>query len=196
MYDILKRNWKLLVMLVLVMVIILQRQCKHCPDIPEPGIISHTDTITLIDTVWQWRDSKPVTNWDTLEIPTFVDTAGVITEFYRKKVYNDTISDSNFTVLIRDTVTRNRITNRHTETSKYFPVHYIHTIDSIFYSNECPKARNKFYVGFAVGGWDNKFSVAPGVALNTKKDNLYLINYDVVNQVAQIHSYWKIRAKK
>lgn len=172
--------------------------CRQC--IPEPQYInSHTiDTITVVnpvrDTITEYKPGQKVHDTIYSEIP--IDSLDVVTDYFKQLIADDTLRGENYMVAIHDIISRNRIQKRSAEVTVKEITKTIHEIDSIYYTTECPKLRNKVYVGFGVGGWTDKGGIAPSLALNTKKDNLYTGSYDLINRIAWIHMYWKIKIKK
>src|SRR6185369_8655692 len=75
----------------LVTVIILMRACESPPPIETPTIVTKTDTVyvdkLIKDTVYT---PGPVTII-TRKLPAKIDTVKVINDYYKKKVYQDTI---------------------------------------------------------------------------------------------------------
>lgn len=180
--------WVLIVALVFMLV--LQRECQRCPPAPEPTTITHIDTVTTWDTITQVVQSQPVVIYDTLEIPATIDTAAALADYYTRRSYQDTITDTVFQIIIADQVYMNRLLTRTTKSSVFVPTITIYRTDSLFIP--CPPAKALVFFGVGIGGWDDKFSIAPGLALVTKRRNMYMLNYDPLNKVAQVHNYWKI----
>lgn len=160
---------------------------------PEPTTSTHIDTLYKWDTVTQTHHTKPTLVHDTLILPANIDTAATIEDYYRRREYQDTIRDSVFEVYISDTVYKNRLFRRTHDSKVFLKERYIYRTDSIVIPCPAPKAR--IFLGVGVGGWEDKFSIAPGAALLTKKQHLYMINYDPFNKVFQAHNYWRLGKK-
>lgn len=194
MKIILKYSWQLICCL-LIALLFLQRQCTREPKTTN----THTvDTITVIKTI---HDTKTVyipgiNTVDTVYSEFPFDTLDLIADYFAVKVSNDTIKGENYSIAIRDVITRNRIQSRKATADINIITKTIHEVDSIFYTPDCPKLRHKVYAGIGIGGWTDKVGFAPSLALNTKKDNLYTASYDVINKTAWLSMYWKIRLKK
>lgn len=76
-------------------------------DKPVPYKVTYRDTITdtIIDTV--------IVDGETVVIIEPVDTTKILTEYYAKVEYNDTVkNDSSALIVIREVLSRNRIENR------------------------------------------------------------------------------------
>lgn len=178
----------------LLVLLVLQRECRRCPEQPEPTVVTHIDTLVRIDTVTHTHHTEPQVIHDTLLLPGNIDTAAAIDDYYTRRTYTDTIRDSVYQLVIIDQVYMNRLQKpRTTKSSVFVPEIIIHRTDSLFI--HCPPPRAMLFVGVGVGGWDDKFSIAPGVALVTKRRNMYMLNYDPFNRVAQVHNYWRIGKK-
>ena len=186
--------WQL-ICAVLVILLLLQRQCT-----PEPKTVSsHTveiirDTIPVHDTIPEHVPALVI--HDTVYPSVPFDTLDLIADYFAVKTANDTLKGENYSIVIHDIITRNRIQSRKANAKINVLTETIHITDSILVPCNCPKARNKVYAGIGVGGWTDKVGFAPSVALNTKKDNLYAVSYDIINRTAWISMYWKIRIKK
>lgn len=194
MKTILKYTWQLICCVLLVL-LFLQRQCT-----PEPKTISthSVDTVIKINTVKVIKKEyvPGITTIDTAYSQFPFDTLDLIADYFAVKVTNDTVRGENYMLAIRDVISRNSIQSRKVTGDINIITKTIHEIDSIYYTTECPKTRNKIFVGAAIGGWTDKVGFSPTIALNTKKDNLYAISYDVVNRMAWVNIYLKIKVKK
>lgn len=188
-----KPKYYLVIIAALLLLLVLQRECQRCPDLPEPTTVTHIDTLYKWDTITQTHHTKPVLVHDTLLLPVDIDTSAVIQDYYTRREYHDTIRDSVFEVYISDTVFKNRLMWRKTDSKVFLKETIIQRTDSLFIP--CPDPRAMLFFGVGVGGWEDKFSIAPGAALLTKRKHLYMINYDPFNKVAQVHTYWKIGKK-
>jgi len=194
MKTILKYTWQL-ISCILVILLVLQRQCT-----PEPKTVSsHTvDTVTVVKTIHDTKTAyiPGINTVDTIYPEFPFDTLDMIADYFAVKVSNDTIKGENYSVAIRDVISRNRIQSRKATADINVIIQTIHETDSIYYTTDCPKPKAKVYAGIGIGGWTDKVGFAPSLAFNTKKDNLYTVSYDVVNQTAWLSMYWKIRLKK
>jgi len=194
MKSILKYSWQL-ICCVLVILLLIQRQCT-----PEPKTVSsHTvdtihDTITVHDTIPEHVPA--LVTHDTVYSDAPFDTLDIIADYFAVKIANDTLSGENYSIAIQDKISRNRILSRKANAKINILTETVHITDSIPVPCNCPKARNKVYAGIGVGGWTDKVGLAPTLALNTKKDNLYTASFDIINRTAWINMYWKIRLKK
>jgi len=107
---ILKYTWQLLCC-VLVILLLLQRQCTHDPKTTN----THTvDTVTVIKTI---HDTKTeyipgLNTVDTVYSDFPFDTLDLIADYFAVKISNDTIKGENYSIAIRDVISRNRIQSR------------------------------------------------------------------------------------
>ena len=196
MKTVIKYFWQF-VCLFLLIVIIFLRQCTPKSEQPTNNT-THTDTVTVTithtDTITEHIPGQEVHDTIYSDVP--FDTLDLITDYFKVIISNDTLRGENYMIAIRDVISRNRIQKRTAVATVKMVVQTIHTIDSIYYTTDCPKARNKVYAGFGIGGWTDKIGLAPTLALNTKKDNLYTVSYDVINKTAWINLYWKFKLRR
>jgi hypothetical protein len=137
-------------------------------------------------------------------IPTIVDTAALLKDFFAKNIYKDTLNlpDSLGIVSLIDTITQNKIFGRTFNASVKQ-----RTIKETTIVKELPKT--KLFYGFE-GGF-NKADVVShlgfGVLVNTKKDKMFHLGLGVANRTTDGTSgalspyigggvYWKIKFKK
>ena len=192
-----KYIWKFIVAFLL-LVIFLLRQCTPQPEQPTNNNSHHSDTVTdtirIHDTIT--IHTPPQTIFDTVYPKIPFDTLALIQDYFKVIISNDTLRGENYEVAIEDVISRNRIQKRSAVVTVKEVLTTIHEIDSIYYTTECPKPRTKVYAGFGVGGWVDKAGFAPAIAVQTKKDNLYSAEYDIINKIAWVHTYWKIKLRR
>ena len=198
MKIIFKYTWQL-ICCVLVILLLLQRQCT-----PEPKTVnSHTvdtirDTIPMHDTIPEHVPALVIHDTIYPDVP--FDTLDLIADYFAVKSANDTLQGENYIVIIQDKISRNRIQNRKAQVTINQIKETIHVTDSIPYpvppAGDCIKPRTKVYAGIGIGGWTDKAGFAPALAINTKKDHLYTVSYDVISQTAWLQIYWKIKLRK
>lgn len=147
-----------------------------------------TDTLSVkVDTVWviEKRDTmyipvpqkitntiyKPLYKTDTLEITEVLptDTAAILARFYQKVFYSDTQKVEYGTIIIGDTVYRNRIASRRLQTE--FKLPNVNTTITV------EKKRNVVYLGATLVGTPNSYLYAVGgdLSLKSKDDKIYTI---------------------
>jgi hypothetical protein len=189
---------------VLIVVLILQR----CLGGYEKGsnassdIISHTsDTITLKG------DSIPyeVVNEIPVPYPIYIDTGSIrlilqdvdtleiLKDYFTKYVYVDTISnDSTILVILRDTITENRIAGRSVQFQSLRGATIITNSTTIL------KRRNKWFLGLGVSGNKNNMGLVPKLAILTKNDKLFTLGNNLLETQpnAELTLFWKISFRK
>lgn len=163
---------------VLILVIIIMRSCQPGPEIIEKPVI-----VTKIDTVWVEKPieklvyvpvEKTLIKYLPGEIKYIdVDTSAILEDYFSKRIFEDKIQlDSFGYVLVRDTVSQNKIISRTTEGKYKFP-----TITTTTTITNPPIYKAKFFIGFDIEG--NKTQpisyFGPNVTLVTKRDKLYSI---------------------
>jgi hypothetical protein len=199
MKIILKYPWQLICCLLLIL-LFLQRQCTHNLDAPIPAG-SHTevtvhDTIRVHDTIPEHVPALVI--HDTIPPDFPFDTLAFLADYFTVKTADDTLRGDNYIVTIRDILYRNKIQSRKAKATVNVITETVHTTDSIPYPVPAAgaKPRTKVFAGIGIGGWTDKVGFAPALALNTKKDNLYSVSYDVINRTAWFQMYWKIKLRK
>ena len=137
-------------------------------------------------------------------IPTIVDTAALLKDFFAKNVYKDTLRlpDSLGIVAVTDTITQNKILGRTFNASVKQ-----REIKETLIVKELPKTQ--VYYGLT-GGFnkaDVVSNVGAGLLIKTKKDKIYNLGVGVSNRVTDGTNgtlspyigggvYWKIKFKK
>lgn len=133
-----------------------------------PKNIIETDTVvtyvTQVDTFYRTK-LKPVyrTHIDTFKR---IDTVNIIKEYNTLNVYSDTLSDSNYKVIILDTLFRNSIYSRKATIS-------VTHKNTVVTNTVLP--RNQWFVGGQVS--TPQFSVAPMIQYQRDK-NMYGVGYN------------------
>ena len=187
------KNLQTLLIVVLVAIILLNRNCEGKKSQPtEPIII--TDTIVRYDTIIsekinyipKWK-TKYITKVDT--IPSDIDTLAILKDYYAKYFYTDTLYiDTLGYAVINDTISLNSILSRDIKTNILIPTS---TVTNTIYINQ-----NEFYWGLGVYGGEKKIDHLGGELLfKNKKHQVYGLGLGV-NQnfkpVLGFKLYWKI----
>ena len=204
-----KLDFKTLLILALVVVVLLMRMCGNKPE-PKKGdtikidgkkyeVLKHeidTEYVKVTQTVVkQGKDiihDVPVY----VNVPVNVDTNAILKDYYAKYCVKDTLrlTDSLGYVAIKDTLFKNRLLNR-----KYVSNIHKTVIKETLIVKELP--RNQVYVG-GVMGFDKTNIInfaGPSAMLKTKTDKVYTlgVGYSNAKSVAvQGGMYWKIKLKK
>lgn len=175
------------------------RACSPSP-ITCPEIKPQT---VKIDTIWIKGDDsivyrpKPYKVYlpsDTVYID--VDTLAILKDYFSKVVYQDTIKlDTIGYLLVRDTISQNRIQNRKVIENYQIPI-----VTKTVTNNVIIPAKTQLYIGFEVAG--NKKNpinyFGPNLTLKTKKDQLYSLGTGLSTEGInyKIGTSWKIKLKK
>ena len=189
-----------LIILVLIVVILLLRQCSGdggeiTPS--EPTIVTKVetkyDTITIDKKVYvpKWK-TKIVTQVDSILVNTPIDTLEVLKDYYAKNVFVDKIElDSLGFVTITDTIWKNTLFNRLVESELIIPTT---TVTQTEYINP-----REFYVGFGLNGTSKQFNYIGGSILyRTRKKQAFGLGIGLNDQFQPIIStqfLWKLGKK-
>jgi len=185
-----------IIIAVLILIIILQRQCTPKP---EPVEVVKTDTIVTFDTVQLAGKvvykPKPYAVYDTVHdtiFRTHKDTVEAVRDYSIVRAYKLPIIDTNGRIEVRLSVQYNKV-SEWTYSGEIYNKQTV--IERHHYVKELPK--NKVFAGIQAGYLipENNVILAPTIALLTKKDRLYSASYDPMNKAAQVGIYWKIRFK-
>jgi len=172
-------------------------------------VIKHEiDTVDIVKTKVVTKKGEDIYHETIVEkeviIPTIVDTAALLKDFFAKNIYKDTLNlpDSLGTVSLIDTITQNKILGRTFNASVKQ-----RTIKETMIVKELPKTQ--VYYGLT-GGFnkaDVVSNVGAGLLIKTKKDKIYNLGVGVSNRVTDGTNgtlspyigagvYWKIKFKK
>lgn len=189
-----------LIILVLIIVILLLRQCSGdggeiTPS--EPTIVTKVetkyDTITIDKKVYvpKWK-TKIVTQVDSILVNTPIDTLEVLKDYYAKNVFVDKIElDSLGFVTITDTIWKNTLFNRQVNSDIIIPTT---TVTQTEYINP-----REFYVGFGLNGTSKQFNYVGGSILyRTRKKQAFGLGIGLNDQFQPIIStqfLWKLGKK-
>jgi hypothetical protein len=173
----LKKNFPYVVITILVLILLFQNRCsvKNKPgdvvkiDGKKYGVVEQK-----IDTFYQtkvqvvYRRGKDIFHRVEVikEIPSKVDTASILKDYYSSVFYTDTfrLKDTLGYIAVNDTISENRIVGR-----KYYSSINIPTIEKIIYLKEI---RNSWLVGasFQLGPTS---SLGGDLFLKSKRENLF-----------------------
>lgn len=188
-----------IVIAILVVIIIIMQQCSNkktcnCKKI-ETKIIHKTDTIPY-EVIVEKIKTEFIYSEVTVKIPQNVDTFAILSDYYKKRNYIDTIMDIDTLALIviNDSVYKNNLQYRQFEYKNRVPK----IIDSIFIYNtvyesakECSKWN--FGIGGILGGNTDTFNAGVSILLCTPKKSSYTLSYDVINKTYNIGVYWMFK---
>lgn len=172
-------------------------------------VIKHEiDTVDIIKTKVVTKKGEDIYHEVIVEkeviIPTIIDTAALLKDYYSKVLYKDVLvlPDSLGTVAVTDTISQNRILGRTFNANVRE-----RTIREELIVKE--PARNQVYYGLNAGfnKEDYVSAIGAGVILKTKKDKIYQLGIGVNNRTTDgtngsfspyvgFGTYWKIKVKK
>lgn len=196
-------NIQSVLIVVLIVVIILQRNCSGPSlnlNIPHNGTPIEGTVITKIETKWdtvtldslvyvpKWNAKIEYrTEYETLI--SNIDTLSILKDYYSKYFYSDTIDlDSFGSIVINDTITKNSITTRKVKPSLYIPTTTI-TRDSLI-------TKRELYYGLGLATNKQQFSYVGGELLyRSRRKHIYGVGIGVNNELQPVFSgriMWKI----
>ena len=172
-------------------------------------LIKHEiDTVEVLKTKVVTKKGEDIYHETIVEkeviIPTIVDTAALLKDFFAKNIYKDTLNlpDSLGIVSLIDTITQNKIFGRTFNASVKQ-----RTIKETTIVKELPKTK----IFYGLEGGFNKADVVShlglGVLINTKQDKIFHLGIGAANRTTDGTSgalspyigggvYWKIKFKK
>jgi len=179
-------------LIVVLVIVILMKSCGG--KTTDPQIITKTKTeyISVEKKVLQY-----VPKWKTriktkINIDTFltkVDTSAILNDYYSKYYYEDTLSlDTLGYVLVKDTISKNKITSRN--------VNYKLLIPKITIEKTIILNKREFYTGFGVtGNLDQLNYIGVEGLYRTKKKQAFGLGIGVNQNLIPVVSgrmYWKL----
>ena len=191
-----KINLNTLLIPVLIVLLILQRECQS-PHPPVDPIV-----ITKIETKWdtlkidklmyvpKWK-TKTETIHDT--VPANIDTLSILKDYYVKYFYTDTLDlDTLGNIIINDTVSRNTIVSRRIKPNVFIPTTTIHSNTTV--------NKTRLYTGINMSANKQSLNQAGvNLMLKTKKSKMYGVGVGFNRDLQPVISgslYWEIKVKK
>lgn len=189
-----KNNLQILLFIALVIIILSSRVCSFDKNIKPAETITVTETLISYDTI---NDTIPeyIPKWKTkIEIDTFyapVDTMGVLRDYYAKYLYVDTIKiDTIGYLVVKDSITKNKILSRNIKTDILLPVTTITTTNTTYIN------KLEFYLGLKAQGTSNQLNYIGGeFLLRTKQRQAYSLGMGLNNNLQPVVSggiYFKL----
>lgn len=186
---------KNVIIIVLIAVIVLLRQCSGGGEITptEPTVITSTkikyDTIVKeVPTYIPQVVTKIETNIDTLLVERDVDTLSILKDYFSKYVYTDVQKLDSLNLEIIDTISQNRILARHI---KYDLIYPTVTNTETKYINA-----REFYFGFGLNGTKSQLNyVGAQLLYRSKKKQAFGLGVGINENFEPILStqfLWKI----
>lgn len=191
-----KFDYKYIVIIVLVAIIILMRGCES-RFIPKEPIV-----ITKYDTIWKETHdtiTKKVTITNTEYVPyekvIFANVEACMREYNRKTTYRDTIVlDSIGTITVVDTVFQNSLRER-----TIFKDYKIPLVTKTLTIIKQPDPKRQLYIGGNLFGDRRQLQIlTPGLLYKDRKDRIYQANVGVNfdgTLTYGVGTYWKINFK-
>lgn len=193
-------NIKNIVIATLIVVILLLRFCGSKPSPTEPIVkTTITETITY-DTIKesvpvyvpQWRDRllPPDTVWKNQ----VVDTTAILKDYFATYYYSDTLHLDSLTLVINDSVSKNKINARNLAYTLLYPTKTI-TITNDRYLNQ-----REFYFGPAISASTTGFEfVGIESIFRSKRNTTFRINAGINETLGVqvgIGFHWKLKLMK
>lgn len=211
MGTLIKIDFKLIVILVLVGVVFFQRACDRRPQ-PPPDTIEvdgrtyevikyQTDTVEVITEKVVYRPGRDIYHYDTVyvELPKDIDTLAILRDYYTKNVYRDTLYLDNDlgSISIEDTISQNRIVSRVYDTRINSWV-----VTETIVVRDPPRRQVFVGVNGAISKSDIIHSVGVGALYKNRKEQVLQLGVGVTNSGDEqitpyigVGAYWKIRLR-
>ncbi|OFY87841.1 MAG: hypothetical protein A3F72_02930 [Bacteroidetes bacterium RIFCSPLOWO2_12_FULL_35_15] len=181
-----------------IMLVLFLQRCGtgNCPEVKNT---SDTISITTYDTIPKnipVPKPFPVPGATVIvELPAHVDTAAILQKYFNINYYKQVIADTNLRAVICDSVSQNSIINR------TFTYQWLKPITSTTIINkpvEVPKKRMALYPGIFAGAntIGNNAGCGVSILLQTKKNTLYDVRYDLIQKRIELGAYFKLKFKK
>lgn len=181
----------------LLIVILFLRWCTPKPDCPEVGKTTIVETIkydTIKNKIPEYIPVPGPAIHDTTFIPREIDTAAILKDYFALYAYADSVKLDSVTLVIKDTVSRNKIKSRSVEYEILYPTKTI-TITNERYLN-----RREFYIGPTVSGAIDGFKfVGIESIYRSKKNTTFKINAGVNDQLGVqvgLGLHWRLKFKQ
>lgn len=183
------------IILVLIIVILLMRQCSGSGEVTptEPTIITKTevkyDTITKeIPKYIPKVVTRIVKEVDTINVLQPIDTLSILEDYFATYVYEDVQNLDSLNLRITDSVSQNKIMARNIQYDLIYPTV---TITETKYINA-----REFYIGFGLNGTQNQFNYVGGQLLyRTRKKQAFGLGVGINENLQPILStqfLWKL----
>jgi hypothetical protein len=207
-FNFIKKNFSLLIIAALVIVILLQRTCTPKNSEPKEIIkidgkkyevikrVTDTLKIPVIHNVYKKGEDiyHEIPVYVDVIVPSNIDTGLILKKFYATHVYKDTLhlKDSLGFIAVTDSISKNKLVSRswNAKVNKT-------TINNTIYLKELS---NQFYLGGSLGMQrPGQFLLGGNAILKTKTDKVFGLGVGVNSQLQpyfQGSMLWKISFKK
>lgn len=133
--------------------------------------------------------SYPVNIIDTVYIPLDVDTMAILADYFKIRIYNDTlINTADLRVIVQDSVHQNKLFGRRHTLYQNFRIDTV-TVDC----PTIPDNKLRWYLGVQANFRKN--GIGPSVGLTDSK-RLYTYSYDIVNNSHHVNIAWQIKLRR
>jgi len=182
-----KFKFEYIIIIVLVVALLLQRACNKNNVVTETTIKTEIkwDTINKTTPVYvpKWKTRTEI-DIDTFTVP--IDTIAILKDYYAIYAYSDTISTDSVTIVMNDSITKNKILSRIVDYKIIYP--------TITITKETVINKSQLYYGLGIKAGAN-ISIGPELLYKTKTNQAFGLGLEV-NQNFQpslsIRMYWKI----
>jgi hypothetical protein len=162
-----------------------------------------SDTVYRDTTIYvtKYTPLPPKIIREVIEIPANVDTLAILTDYYSRYVYNDTIAiDSIGRAYIKDVITQNRIESREAKFDLQIP-----EINNTIFVKE--KDKLKVFVGGGLNFNGSDFGLLggkAGILVKPANDKVFSLDLGAINQPGTnditpylgLSAYWKLSFRK
>lgn len=183
---------KYLYLIITILIICLFFTCKNdyfnCnpATVTTDTLTTHTsDTIYQKDTIWNFK-YKTITRPVNVYINTQKDTI---------RVYNDTLSDTNLVIMLKDTI-NGILLGQNISYKLKVPVKIIDSVFVNITKTELAKKRTKFLVGLGTSEGIQNFNIAPLVGLQAPNGRIALYEYNISQKEHNIKLLLPINLKR
>lgn len=180
--------------IILLVVIFFQRECNSDN---QTQVVTSNVFDTIIDTVYLESTSYvplPIYHdtGSTLILYHSVDTAAILSDYFSRYYYCDTIqNDSVASIIICDTVSRNKIVFR-----KPMITLYPRTIINTNFLLSDPVPNRKLSVGVQATISSKVYGLSPTIIYQSKKETSISFSYDIVNKSYSFGVFFPLRFKQ
>lgn len=191
------KNIKSLIIAVLVILVLLLSYCSsRRRPIPDPEVITKIETkwdtiereIPIYIPQWRtkvvWEPGKTDTLWRDKKI----DTVAILADYFASYTYSDTLKYDSLTLIINDTISKNKIKNRGIKYNLLYP--------TVTITKETLINRREFYLGAGIGGTTSNFNYIGAEALfRTKRRTALGVGVGLTNEFKLAFNgrlYWKL----
>lgn len=185
----------IIVILVMVIALILTKQCHRCPVYPKSTVQIITETDTVYDTTEIVKTIYKPLPKDTLyiEISSAVDTTEILKDYYAKKYYNNIyMDDTSAYIATIDTIFKNELYSSELVFINRRPTAINH--NTIITYDTCKPCKHwNIGVGALIGGYTDKFGAGPSIIVSTNKKMSYTASYDFIQNIGYFGIYFNVR---